>query len=163
MQSNRVGWRTHNWWLLIFLFVYLQIIKSMRRVGMCEKNCRLSSLKLDCLSKKKHSLAAWNHSGLNPDLKVKHRRLDLKRRGSSADYRSKLSFPKSKGTRNSFLQCSPIVVRVSNLSDLSVGSLVTNLLNFLSSCYFTKCSEDFPRAQLCRKHLETFVREISPK
>lgn len=24
----------------------------MRRVGMCEKNCRLSSLKLDCLSKK---------------------------------------------------------------------------------------------------------------
>lgn len=123
MQSNRVGWPTHNWWLLIFLFVYLQIIKSMWRVGMCEKNCRLSSLKLDCLSKK-HSFPVQNYSGLNPDLKVKQRKLNLKRRASSAGYRSKFSFPKPKRTRNIILHCSPIAVGVSFVSALSAVSLI---------------------------------------
>lgn len=162
MQSNRVGWPTHNWWLLIFLFVYLQIIKSMWRVGMCEKNCRLSSLKLDCLSKKTlFSCSKLFRPESWPQRKTKKTEFEEEEILSWLQEHVLLFQVKGHQKHSSALQpyncwgilCICIICSLSNI----------HLLNFLPTLYFTKCSGDCTEAQLCRKHCKAPIRETSPK
>lgn len=149
-QCNPTEWAgqltTGGCWF--FLFVYLQIIKSMWRVGMCEKNCRLSSLKLDCLSKKTlfscsklFRTESWPQGKAEKTEFEKDGIFNYLKKGAASIFRGRLFFPEAKDTRNIILHCSLVAAGVTFVSALSAITLITTVY---TSCppHFRSCGKN---------------------